>query len=294
MNIGETTFVAGATGKLGRKILDELKGSGHRTRALTRDGPHALPPAADEVRVADARKPESLEGLCEGARLVISAMGASLRLEPTGRGGGGYRGVDYLANRNLLAEARKSGVRKFVYVSLACAEKLRGTAYADAHEDFVRELESSGIDYTIVRPTGFFYAFEEIFKMAARGRAAVVGRGDARTNPVDERDVARACVEALGAGEREVSVGGPEVYTRREIVELAFEALGRRPKIVSVPAGLIRALILPVRLFDRRLYELLDFGVAVGLVDAIAPPTGTRSLRDHFSRLAEESAGARQ
>jgi uncharacterized protein YbjT (DUF2867 family) len=201
--------------------------------------------------------------------------------------------VDLEANLNLLAEAKRAGVRKFVYVSLHGADALGGLDYVDAHEEFVAALAASELDYTILRPTGFFYVFEEIFKMAAeRGRVLLVGDGSARTNPIHETDLARECADAVEVGEREMPVGGPETYTRREIAELAFETLGRRPKITSLPPALVRAMIAPVKLFDRRLYDFLAFGVAVSTIDVVAPPTGRTGLRRHFRRLAGIDSGA--
>ncbi|HEV2763613.1 MAG TPA: SDR family oxidoreductase, partial [Pyrinomonadaceae bacterium] len=286
----EKVLLAGASGRLGREILSELNRRGYVVRALVRDTARL---EAEEARgvetfVGDARTRAAIAGVCEGASAVVSALGASLQLKYT-RDGSGYREVDYLANLNLLAEALKARARKFVYVSLHGADALRGTAYADAHEEFVRELKASGMDYAVVRPTGFFYVFAEFLKMARRGRAVVVGDGSARTNPVHERDVARVCVESLEAPARgEVSVGGPRVYTRREIAELAFRATGRAPKITRAPAPLMRALSLPVRPFDRRLYDLLDFGVAASTVDLVAPQVGTHTLEDYFRMLSEK------
>jgi uncharacterized protein YbjT (DUF2867 family) len=282
-------LVAGASGRLGREILAELRRLGRPARALVRDASRL--DAADaqgvELFVADARQPNTVTGACDGATVVISALGASLRLGRT-RDGATFREVDFLANLNLLAEALRARVPKFVYVSLCGAESLRGRAYADEHERFVRGLRESGIDYAVVRPTGFFYVFAELLRMARRGLGVVVGDGRARTNPVHERDVARACAEAAASNERELPVGGPEVFTRREIAELAFEVLGKRPRIVSVPAGLMRAMALPARPLDRRLYDLLDFGVAAGTVDLLAPRYGTRTLRDYFADLTKQ------
>ena len=280
-------LLAGAGGRLGRQLLAELRRRGLAARALVRDPARLAAEAARGVEIftGDARRPATLAGVCDGASAVVSALGASLRLGRT-RDGATYREADYLANLNLLAEALKARARKFVYVSLhEGAGALSGTAYADAHEAFVRELKASGVDYAVVRPTGFFYVFAEFMKMARRGRAVVVGDGSARTNPVHERDVARACVECLGAPARELSVGGPDIFTRREIAALAFRVLGRRPKVTSVPAPLARALALPVRLFDPRLYDLLDFGVAASTVDVIAPQVGTHRLEEYFREI---------
>jgi uncharacterized protein YbjT (DUF2867 family) len=282
--MGEKVLLAGATGRLGSRIRGELESRGHEVRALVRD-PCNLAGEDVEVFGCDARNAESLRGACDGVGSVISALGASLALQRTPPNAT-YRDVDLGANLNLLAEARRAGVRKFLYVSLYGAESLRGLGYVDAHEEFVGALKMSGIEYAVMRPTGFFYVFEEVFKMARRGRAVLVGSGDARTNPIHEADVARACVEALEGDVRELNVGGPEVYTRREVALLAFEALGKRPKLTSLPPGLMRALIKPVSLFDRRLYDLLDFGAAVSTTDVVAPAYGTRGLVEHFRGLA--------
>jgi uncharacterized protein YbjT (DUF2867 family) len=289
--MGEKVLLAGAVGRLGRHVRSELESRGYAVRALVRD-PCNLAGEDVEVFASDARRAEMLKGACNGVAAVVSAMGASLALRYTAPNAS-YRDVDLGANLNLLEEARRAGVRKFVYVSLYAAERLRGLGYVDAHEEFVKALAASGIEYAVVRPTGFFYVFEEIFKMALRGRAMLVGRGDARTNPIHEADVARACVEALEGDARELPVGGPEVYTRREVALLAFESLGKRPKLTSLPPALMRTLIKPVALFDRRLYDLLDFGAAVSLIDVIAPRYGTRGLKEHFRVLASDARASR-
>jgi uncharacterized protein YbjT (DUF2867 family) len=287
-------LVAGAAGRLGAAVVEELKRRGYPTRSLVRDASRlpATGSRAHEVFAADARQPESLRGACEGAGFVISAMGASLKLGRTRDPRATYRDVDYLANLNLLAEARRAGVAKFIYVSLYGAELMRGLAYVDAHEEFVEALKASGLDYTVVRPTGFFYVFEEIYRMARqRGRVALVGSGAASTNPIHEEDVASECADAVECGGHEVSVGGPETYTRREIAEMAFNVLGKRPRIVSVPAPVMRAALQPLRLLDRRLYDFFDFAIAASTRDLVAPPAGRTSLRRHFRQLAGLSSG---
>jgi uncharacterized protein YbjT (DUF2867 family) len=292
VNQMKRVLVAGAGGRLGSAVVGELKRRGYPTRSLARDAARLeAPTRGHEIFAADARRPEALRGACEGVGVVISAMGASLRLGRTRETSATFQDVDYHANLNLLAEALRAGVRKFVYVSLHGAGEMRGRGYVDAHESFVEALRASGLDYTVIRPTGFFYVFEEIYKMAQRGRVALVGSGSARTNPIHEADVASECADAVECGGSEISIGGPETYTRREIAELAFSALGKRPRFVSVPPALVRAALQPVRLFDRRLYDFFDFGVAASTQDLVAPPAGRTSLRRHFRRLAGVASG---
>lgn len=279
-------LIAGASGRLGAHVTKELQRRGYSARALARDASRVR--GADEVHACDARNADALRGACDGMDVVISTMGASLQLGLT-RGSSSYHDVDYRANMNLLAEAERAGVRKFIYVSLCGAEKFRGLGYVDAQENFVEALRRSRLEQTVIRPTGFFYVVDEIFHMARRyGRVVVAGDGWARTNPVHEADVARECVDAVEVGEREMLVGGPETFTRREIAELAFHSLGRRPKITHISPALIGAVIRPVRLFDRRLYDFLAFGLAVSTTDAVAPASGKTSLKRHFRRLACE------
>jgi uncharacterized protein YbjT (DUF2867 family) len=288
-------LVAGASGALGKEILEELNERGLKADALVRDvaklGEHHS--FAENVHVADARDAASLKGVCDGVDAVISTVGASLQLGFT-KDKSTFFDTDHKANKNLLDEALSAGVKKFVYVSMCNGNTtLKGVVYADAHEAFAGDLKQSGIDYAVIRPTGFFYLFDEILKQAKRGRAMLIGDGSARTNPVHERDVAIACIDALTSNEKEISIGGPDIFTRREIVEICFEVLGKKAKISSLPAGLMSATVFPVKLFDRRLYDLLDFGIAVFTNEIVAPQTGKFHFRDYIKNLASNNSSGK-
>jgi hypothetical protein len=83
-----------------------------------------------------------------------------------------------------------------------------------------------------------------------------------------------------------VPVGGPETFTRAEIVNLAFRALGRTPKLTRMPPGFFRAAAVVARPLNRRLAALLAFGAAVSQVDCVAPAHGTHRLEDYFRTFA--------
>ncbi len=279
-------LVAGARGGVGRQVVKELIARNHNVRSLFRDKTRldSFDGRPNEIFVADARDRAALNNSCENVEVVISTLGASLQLALT-KNKGDYWAVDYQANKNLLAVAVQAGVRKFIYVSTFGAEAMKGVAYFDAHAAFEQELKKSGLDYAILRPTGIFYIFEEFIKLARRGIIPLIGAGSARTNPVDEADLARLCVDAIDANWKEQDIGGPETFTRREIAEMCFQALGKKPRFIRYPVGVIKTMIQPVRWFDRRLYEFLAFGVLVNTVDGIAPAIGTNKLGNYLRHL---------
>lgn len=281
-------LVAGATGTLGRAVVRRLKKEGHWVRGLGRSVPRLRGLPLDETFEGDLTDAESLRGCCDGVDAVLSCAGASMQLGDLGDRRS-FEAVDFAGNRNLLAEARRPEVGKFVYVSLHAADRLLQTEYARAHERFVTLLRESGMPSTVVRPTGFFSVFGEVLHMARKGRGVLIGSGEARTNPVHEEDVAAACVQALERPDADIPVGGPEVMSRRRIAELAFEVLGTKPRITSVPPWMFHTLVAPARLWNRRLHALMVFGAAVSVVDVVAPTVGRRDLRAYFRELAERS-----
>ena len=280
-------LVAGATGALGRYVVPALKRRGYRVRALSRSVERArvLAGQADEVRVADATRRETLAGLCDGVDVVFSCLGQSVGV--AGGRGPGYRAVDYVGNHRLLELARAAGVRRFVYVSVFGAERYPDVAYLRAHADVAAELRRSGLEYGIVQPTGYFSAYAAFLGMARAGRAAVIGDGRARTNPIDDAELAEVCADTVARAECvEVPVGGPAVYTRREVIELACAALGRPARIRTVPAGLVWAAARLMQPLAPRLGELAEFFGVVATQDFVAPSYGARRLDEYFASLA--------
>lgn len=257
------------------------------TRSLSRVRAIGIDTEAFEVHQADVTRPETLDGFCDGMDAVISCLGASVNPTPQ-KAAGSFEEIDWLGNKALIQCAKAAGVKKFVYVSMFGAERFPTLAYVRAHERVVAELAASGLDYTIIRPTGFFSAFAEVFEMCRKGRGWLVGGDDAKTNPIHEFDLARVCVDALEADRSEIPVGGPEVLTRRRVFELAFEALGKKPTITRVPGWLVLLGSKLVWLFSRRMAAMLQFYATIGGHDLVAPTSGTRKLGAYYVGLAKE------
>jgi len=281
-------LVAGATGVVGREVALLLKQRGHFVRAISRDPKRAqaLRSIADEVLPLDATDAARVQGTCEGLDVVVSALGAPVA--PSGKGRRSFSEVDLKANLNLLAEAQRAGVRRFVYVGVFSQPVYAGTAYVTAHANVESAVRAAGLEYGFVRSTGIFGSLAEMLPMARKGPLPVIGDGSALTNPIDERDVAEAVLRAVeAAGSTAADIGGPETLTRRAIAEAAFTALGLRPRLLTMPVWAIRIVARIYGLFNRRMGEFLRFIELAATHPCVAPLSGTRRLLDHFTARAK-------
>jgi|TARA_B100001964_G_scaffold245290_1_gene331287 uncharacterized protein YbjT (DUF2867 family) len=284
----QRVLVAGATGYLGRFVVKELKEQGYWVRALARNpeklnrlGVFREPPIiADEVFVGEVTKPASIQRLCDNIDIAFSSIGLTRQKDKLT-----YRDVDYQGNKNILDIAVESSVKKFIYVSVFNAHLYEHLEIVKAHEDFVRELQNSGLNYTIIRPTGYFSDMSEFFNMAKSGWVFLLGNGKSQINPIHGADLARVCVNAITRDDNEVSAGGPITYTGQEIAELAFTTLTKTPRIIRIPSWLAQAAVKAVRPFNKQTSDLIDFFVAAGQGDAVAPKTGVNTLADYYQEL---------
>lgn len=117
-------LVAGATGQLGRLVVQELKHRGYAVHTLARNPDKLSGIAVDKRFSADLSRAETLRGVCDGIDAVISCPGASMKMNTSGDRKSFYE-IDHRGNTSLLEEAKRTGVPKFVYVSLAEAARLR-------------------------------------------------------------------------------------------------------------------------------------------------------------------------
>ena len=292
----QKVLVAGATGYLGRFVLQEFSRQDYWVRALARNPTKLehtglfLEPAVrdqvNEVFIGQVTRPETLHGLCDGIDIVFSSIGITRQKDKLS-----YRDVDYQGNKNILDIALTTPVKKFIYVSVFNAHLYEHLEIVKAHEDFARDLRNSRLDYIVIRPTGYFSDMSEFLKMAKSGRVYMIGNGENKINPIHGADLAKVCVDAVTSQEHEISVGGPITYTVREIAELTFSTLGKKPKITRIPLWLAKAAVKAIRPFNKQMSDLADFFVAAGQGDGVAPATGEHTLISYYQELASQWLG---
>ena len=257
-------LVLGAGGGLGRLVCAELAARGHRVLTATR---------------REARDAEALARIAIRAVAIIDCAGASVALG-IGHGWRGYRAVDTPIGLAAAAAARRTGAR-LVYVGVHHPPALARTPYIAAHERVVAAMRD--IDGVVVRATGFYSAFAGLLPLARRGLLTDIGSGDARTNPIAEHELAAIVAEcAFGSGPREISAGGPQVLTRREIFELVADAAGRPGRVIRLPVWLAAAGSSALALVHPRIGQFARFAVGLARHDVIAPALGVMPLGDYL------------
>ena len=243
-------LVVGATGALGRPLVQGLRAQGVAVRAVCRHPEQAADLAAlgAEVCAGDLTDSASLLRACTGVdRVMACAHGL------VGRGAQTSEKVDDLGHRALIATARAAGVQRFVYTSAYGAR-------ADHPIDFFRTkfaieqcLENSGMDCVILQPTAFMehHAHNFIGKgLLASGRARLIGAGTKPRNFVCARDVAHLAQLALLQDPppfRRLAIGGPGHYTNLDVVAMYAQAADMAPRAQHVPAALASVLARLVR-----------------------------------------------
>ena len=250
----ETVFLTGATGFVGRHVLDALIERGYRVHALVRDGITQLPRECEPVR-GDLTSPGALVPLLRGSRFVVHTA-AVYSFAPRDRRL--VHTVNVRGTTGLLEAARIAGVERAVVTSSsATAGPARGGR--PATEDDWAEGSHGGSTYHASKLLQERAALAARIPVTTVLPTAPIGRGDARPTPtgrmvvdvirgripaflgggmnvVAVTDVARAHVLALERGRpRERYIAGGVDLTLAELFQLIARAAGRRAPRMRVP-----------------------------------------------------------
>ena len=280
-------LVAGATGYIGRHIVEALHDAGYRVRALVRNEAKLEPVAhaCDEVVLGEATDRDSLKGICEGVDVVVSALGLrTLRRHPSADD------VDLRANQNILECAQAARVKHFVFVGVLAGEEMMSEVpILRPRERFIDELRQSGLNWSVIRPTGAFNDGAEIFRIAQRGWAFMLDDGRHRINLIHPADIADVTVRAISdtqLHDTEFGIGGPDTYSHRELTDLAAEVLGKRLRPIHLPGWTVDAVAAVLRPFNRNAAGFMRFFRHTLSRDMVGEPVGNHHLGDFYRELA--------
>jgi uncharacterized protein YbjT (DUF2867 family) len=224
--------VTGATGNLGRLLVNRLMRDGHDVRAVTRSpsGP-GVAAGATRVQLHDPTSPREIARALEGADAIF--------LNPRAVGAG---------HDHLLAVAGDRGVGRAVALSAANVEEDLSHQPSRFNGDLNAEVEqsvvASGLEWVVLRPTYFpTNAIGMYASQIQRGNIVRGPFGDFAETPLALGDLADVSSLALTGQEllgQKLTLTGPESLSQREMVDRIGNVLGRRLEFEEIPASVAR------------------------------------------------------
>ncbi|HEY9568193.1 MAG TPA: complex I NDUFA9 subunit family protein [Thalassobaculum sp.] len=278
---GKLATVFGASGFIGRNIVRELAARGLRVNAVCRDAEHAkfLKPMGNVGQVtpmrADVTDAAAVARAVRGAAVVVNLVGI---LYQSGRNT--FEAVQATAPGTIAKAAAAAGATAMVHVSAIGADPDSRSVYARSKAAGEAAVRAAFPAATVLRPSIVFGPDDSFFNRFAAMALIMpvlplIGGGLTKFQPVYVDDVADAALAALeqgGASGVTYELGGPSVYTFRQLLELMLAEIRRKRLLVPVPfclASLEAAVLelLPAPPLTRDQVELLkrDNVVSAGM-----------------------------
>ncbi len=120
-----------------------------------------------------------------------------------------------------------------------------------------------------------------MIELAKKGRLVNIGKGDKRTNPIFEGDLAKVTVDSIGQPNSTIEVGGKTIYTRRQLNEIVQNQVDNRKEIRTVPIGLFKLTLPLIKMVSKNTYDKFAFFTEVMQHDTIAPQVGAMTFEDY-------------
>jgi uncharacterized protein YbjT (DUF2867 family) len=246
----KTVTVLGGSGFVGRAIVRALAQRGFLVKVAARriELAETVKTSGDVGQVmlmrANLRVPASIARVVAGSDAVVNAAGIGWQ-----RGRQRYQAVHVDGARTIADACRGFGVQRLIHISgIGADARSSKNAYVLSKVAAEDAIIAGFSNATIVRPSVVFGPGDVMFSRMARIACMapflpVIGKGTARVQPVFVGDVAEAVAGVLSRPETAKSVfelGGPRVYTYREIAALVLREIDRSKPILGVPAGLMK------------------------------------------------------
>ncbi|KAF6173755.1 hypothetical protein GIB67_042923 [Kingdonia uniflora] len=250
-------LVVGSTGYIGKFVIKELVSRGFKVIAVAREKSGITGKSNKEetleqfkganVCFSDVTNIDSLQTSLESYGSKIDVVVSCL----ASRSGGVKDSwkIDYEATRNSLVAGRNHGASHFVLLSAICVQKPL-LEFQRAKLKFEAELMKEAVvdtalTYSIVRPTAFFKSLAGQVDLVKDGKPYVMF-GDGKLcacKPISEQDLASFitdCVLSEDKINQVLPIGGPgKALTPLEQGEMLFRLVGKEPKFLKVPIGIM-------------------------------------------------------
>jgi len=236
-------LIVGANGVLGNATTKYFLSKGFKVSALIRNREKAieLEKAGAVILQADITNPDSLKNIFKEIDVVLTAAHGML-----GKGKNKSEKVDNEGHKHLINEAKKNGVKHFIYTSIISASANHPIDFFRTKYLIEEYLKSSVMNYTILRLPAFmeWHAYNLLAKsIVENGKTTIFGKGTNPINLIAVKDVV-AAIDKIVLNEnyynKIILLAGPQNISRNEIAELYGNALNIKPKIRHVPIQLLK------------------------------------------------------
>ena len=233
-------LVTGGSGVIGEGAILELLKAGHTARLLSRNADESVRewPGGVEPFVADVTERESLRGAADACDAVLHITGIVEEDPPDVT----FDRVNVDGTRNMLEEAERAKVGRFVYVSSLGAERGQ-SEYHRSKREAETLVRASSLEWVVLRPGNVFgpgdtvlSAYLKMFRTLPA--VPVIGAGDQPFQPIWYKDLAKAAaasVDTPDIGRRTLELGGGEITTMEDIARRFEQITDRHPTRVPIP-----------------------------------------------------------
>jgi uncharacterized protein YbjT (DUF2867 family) len=236
--------VLGASGFIGRYVVKRLAAQGHVVAAGCRHADEAkfLQPMGNVGQVAilnvSIHDEALLRAFLDGNAGLVNCVGILAE-----RGSQRFETVHHTGPARLARLAREAGVERLVHLSAIGADPNSASAYARTKAQGEQALKDVFATATVLRPSVVFGPEDQFFnRFAAMALVApalpLIGGGETRFQPVYVGDVADAvvkCLEDASTAGRLYELGGPKLYTMRQLFELVLQEIRRHRVLIDLP-----------------------------------------------------------
>lgn len=303
MNSDKIVTIIGGSGFVGRHVARALAKRGYRVRVACRRpdlAGHVQPlgtPGQIMPVQANVRYPASLAAACEGAFAVINLPGVLAN-----RGAQSFEAVHVFGADASAKAAKAAGAKVFIQMSALGADANSLSEYARSKAQGEALAKAAFPGAIVLRPSIVFGPEDNFFnQFAAMSRLApalpLIGGGHTKYAPVFVGDVAEAIavlVDRTEASGKTFELGGPEIFTFKQLMQFTLDTIGRKRLLLPVPWTAAKILgsvlgLLPKALLTADQVELLkadcvvseealkegrgleSFGISPRSIQSIAP-----------------------
>jgi uncharacterized protein YbjT (DUF2867 family) len=259
-------LVTGASGQVGRQVLEEVLKTGRPVKAMYRNAEDTKSaPAGVATVIADFADKASLSKALEGMDaiyLVCSPIPQLVELE-----------------NNVIEACKHAGVG-YVVLNSALGAGDYPKSFPSWHRQVEDKLKSSGLQYAIFRPNSFMQNIAAYNAPSIRAQGAFyAAMGDAKLSLIDVRDisviVAKALTNPTAFAGKTIELNGPEAFSCPEIAVKISQVAGRPVQFVNIPEAAQRKSMLDLGMPEwqvNALLELQQYYTVAGKGADVTPP----------------------